>query len=163
MPNRRNGETGTLARGFFVWNSEVGSKTLGVATFLFDYVCGNRIVWGAEGYKEIKLRHTVAAPERFVEEVTPALEKYAESSTASITEALETARNAKLGDKLDDFLANRFGPRMGEKIKLAHLADEGRPMENLWDVVVGATAYARNIPFQGDRVEIERKAGAILN
>ena len=29
----------SLARGFFVWNSEVGDKTLGAGFFLFDYVC----------------------------------------------------------------------------------------------------------------------------
>ena len=49
VPNRRNGQSGSLARGFFVWNSEVGADTLGVATFLFDYVCSNRIVWGCRG------------------------------------------------------------------------------------------------------------------
>jgi len=34
-----------LARGFFVWNSEEGGKSLGAGFFLFDYVCANRIVW----------------------------------------------------------------------------------------------------------------------
>ena len=62
IPNRRNGQPGTLARGFFVWNSEVGSTTLGIATFLFDYVCSNRIVWGAQEFNEIRVRHTVSAP-----------------------------------------------------------------------------------------------------
>ena len=36
IPGRRNGRTGSLARGFFVWNSEVGDTTLGVEFFLFD-------------------------------------------------------------------------------------------------------------------------------
>lgn len=49
MPNRRNGQPGSLARGFFVWNSEVGSQSIGAAFFLFDYVCMNRIVWGGAG------------------------------------------------------------------------------------------------------------------
>lgn len=162
MPNRRNGQPGTLARGFFVWNSEVGAQTFGVATFLFDYVCGNRIVWGAEGYREIRLRHTASAPERWIHEVAPALETYANSQTADITKALTDARNAHLGDKLDSFLTQRFGARTGEKIKLAHLADEGRPMENLWDVITGATAYARQIPHTNDRVKLERKAGDLF-
>ena len=45
-PNRRAGRFGSFARGFFVWNSEVGKTTLGAGFFLFDYVCCNRIVWG---------------------------------------------------------------------------------------------------------------------
>jgi hypothetical protein len=38
VADRRNGQPGSLARGFFVWNSEVGNSTFGMATFLFDYV-----------------------------------------------------------------------------------------------------------------------------
>ena len=30
-----------LARGFFVWNSEEGGKSLGAGFYLFDYVCAN--------------------------------------------------------------------------------------------------------------------------
>jgi hypothetical protein len=33
-----------------VWNSEVGKTTLGAGFFLFDYVCCNRIIWGADQY-----------------------------------------------------------------------------------------------------------------
>lgn len=163
IPNRRDGQPGTMARGFFVWNSETGARTLGVATFLFDYVCCNRIVWGASEYKEIRIRHTVSAPDKFVEEIGPALESYAQSSTASITKAITDAREKQLGDKLDDFLANRFGKRIADKIKLAHTADEGRPIETLWDAVTGATAYARSLGHQDARVDIERKAGDILD
>src|SRR5437762_14385951 len=42
VPDRRNG-SGPMARGFFVWNSETGDKTLGLGFFLFDYVCADQI------------------------------------------------------------------------------------------------------------------------
>jgi hypothetical protein len=51
VPDRRNGSGGSMARGFFVWSSEVGDKTLGLGFFLFDYVCQNRIVWGADPHR----------------------------------------------------------------------------------------------------------------
>lgn len=163
VPGRRDGKSGTMARGFFVWNSEVGSKTLGIATFLFDYVCCNRIVWGAEGYEEIKIMHFASASTRWVEEVAPAIESYANKSTATITQAIEAAQAARIGsDKLDDFLRQRFTRGQAEGIKAAHLADEDRPIESLWDVTVGATAYARGIKYQNDRVGIERTAGKIM-
>src|SRR5438067_8801265 len=60
VPDRRNG-SGSMARGFFVWNSETGDKTLGLGFFLFDYVCANRIVWGADQYTEVRIRHTKGA------------------------------------------------------------------------------------------------------
>src|SRR5215469_10375538 len=58
LPNRRAGRSGSFARGFFVWNSEVGKTTLGAGFFLFDYVCCNRIIWGADQYTEVRIRHT---------------------------------------------------------------------------------------------------------
>lgn len=164
VPDRRHGRSGEMARGFFVWNSEVGSATLGIATFLFDYVCCNRIVWGAEGFAEIKVRHTISAPDRFVEEVAPAIESYAHKSTTSITEAIAAAKEKRLGDKdaVADFLAKRFTKSQATAISLAHMAEEDRPIETLWDATVGATAYAKGIKYQDDRVDIERKAGKIM-
>lgn len=163
LPGRRNGQRGSLARGFFVWNSEVGSETFGIATFLFDYVCCNRIVWGAKGYEEIKFRHTSGAPHRFVEEATPALIAYAQKSETGIIDAIENARSKRLdADKVDDFLNARFTRSQAKAIKLIHEAEEEKPIENLWDVAVGATAYARGIEFQDERVKIERIAGSVI-
>lgn len=165
IPNRRNGEPGSMARGFFVWNSEVGAQTLGIATFLFDYVCMNRIVWGATQYSEIKIRHTSGAPARFIEEVLPAIKRYAAGSDTSIKEAIEKARAARIGDedKVRDFLSKRYTRTQAGAIMMAHKNEEGRPIESLWDAAVGATAYARGIQYQNERVEIEREAGKILD
>jgi hypothetical protein len=162
VPNRRDGKTGSLSRGFFVWNSEVGSATFGVGLFLFDYVCSNRIVWGAQDYKEIKIRHTSGAPHRWLDEVAPAIQAYAQSSIGPMQATIEAAQRKKVDD-LDAFLkARRFTGSQVGGIRAAHAADEGRPMETLWDVATGVTAYARGITYQDDRVEIERRGGEIL-
>jgi len=166
LPNRRDGKPGSVARGFFVWNSEVGSATYGIATFLYDFTCSNRMVWGAQEYKEIRIRHTASAPDRFLDEVRPALEAYAHSSSKSVTEAIEAARKARIDGTdgaLDEFLSKRFGKRMSPVIQAIHKAEEGRPIETLWDAAVGATAYARSITWQDERVAIERKAGEIID
>jgi hypothetical protein len=162
VPNRRGGEPGSLARGFFVWNSEHGSSTFGLATFLFDYICSNRIVWGAEDYQEIRIRHTASAPHRFIEEVAPALERYANSSTASITRALEDARSKKI-DRVEDFLKNRFTASQARAIMTTHQLEEGRPIETLWDAATGITAFARGVEHQDVRVGFEREAGKVLD
>ena len=50
-------------RGFYCWNSEVGSKTLGIASFYLRAVCMNRNLWGVENFEEITIRHSkFAAP-----------------------------------------------------------------------------------------------------
>lgn len=172
IPNRRDGQPGSFARGFFVWNSEVGAQALGVATFLFDYVCKNRIVWGAEEYKEIRIRHTSGAPDRWLGEVMPAIRAYAESSANSVTAAIEHARATPLtaglfdqkarDEKVREFLAKRFSRSKAAAIQAAHIADEGRPIETLWDAVTGVTAYARGVAYQDERVQLERDAGDLL-
>lgn len=164
VPNRRNGQSGSMARGLFVYNSEVGAQTLGVAAFLFDYVCCNRIVWGAEGFKEIKIRHTSGAPDRWIEQVQPAIQRYANGAASIIQDKIIEAQAKKIGDRerVDAFLNTRFTKSQAKAINLAHEAEEGRPIETLWDVTVGATAYARTIEWQDERVDIERKAGAVM-
>lgn len=162
MPNRRNGQTGSLAKGFFVWNSEVGSSTFGIATFLFDFVCANRIVWGAEEFKEITIRHTSGAPAKFIHEIAPQLESYSNADTQIVTQVINNAQKAKIDD-VDEFLAKRFSKKQVQAIQQAHMDDENRPIETLWDATTGITAWARTIHHQDARVSVERKAGAILD
>lgn len=165
VPGRRNGQTGEMARGFFVWNSEVGDKTLGVATFLFDYVCMNRIVWGAQGYQEIRVRHTISAPDKFIEQVAPAIEAYSNASAAGINEAIENARSKRFDDEeaMIEFLGKRFSVDKAKAFNLSHIAEEGRPIETLWDATVGMTAYAKNLKYQDARVDLEREAGKVMD
>ena len=161
LPNRRDGQTGSMARGFFVWNSEVGSSTLGISTFLFDYVCSNRIVWGASNISEIKIRHTGGATDRWLQEVVPAIQTYANGSTAGIVASIEDARSRRIDD-VAGFLNKRFSRSQSSAIMAAHMTDESRPIETLWDAATGITAYARGIAHQDARVAIEREAGKLL-
>lgn len=163
IANRRDGEPGTLARGFFVWNSEVGASTLGIGTFLFDYACSNRIVWGAREYKEIRVRHSAGAPDRFIEEVAPALHAMSTSSTANLQAHIKAAQNTLLGDRLADFLSTRFGARTVPLLHDIHMDEEHRPIESLWDIATAVTAYARGIPNNDRRIELERDAGKVLD
>ena len=165
VPNRRDGKSGTMARGFFLWNSEVGDKTLGISTFLFDYACSNRIVWGATEHKEMRIRHSSGAPHRWIEEMAPALELYAHSSTVSIEAAIKATQQARLGneDDVSKFLHDRFTSNQAQAIKLAHIAEEDRPIETVWDAITGATAYAKKIGYTSDRIELERTAGKLID
>jgi hypothetical protein len=87
-----NGEPDLFFRGFYCWNSEVGSKTLGMATFYLRAVCCNRNLWGVEDFEEISIRHSKFAANRFAHEAAPALENFADSSPRSFIEGIRTAR-----------------------------------------------------------------------
>ena len=169
IDNRRDGQKGSLARGFFVWNSEVGSQSIGAAFFLFDYVCKNRIVWGVKEFKEIRMRHSSGAPDRWLHEITPVIAAYDNASASPIEATLAAAQAMRIADNskqdaIAAFLAKRnFTKGEAAGIMAAHEREEGRPIETVWDAVTGATAYAKTIPAQDDRVTMERKGGAMLD
>ncbi len=152
---------GMLYRGFVVSNSEEGSASLSIRFFAYDGICGNRIIWGGVELGGLSIRHTASAPDRFVEEVQAALTDYSNSSTAKMVDRVTIAQQQRV-DNLDKFLADRFGSRTVKSIVRAHDDDEHRPMETVWDVVTGVTAYARGIKNQDARILVEREAGMIL-
>ena len=73
-----DGSPDVFFRGFYCWNSEVGAKTLGIASFYLRAVCQNRNLWGVEDFEEITMRHSKYAASRFAHEAEPALIQFAE-------------------------------------------------------------------------------------
>jgi hypothetical protein len=161
VKGRRNGETGLMSRGMIISNSEVGSATFRIAGFTYDYMCSNRMIWGVDGFREVKIRHTAGAPDRWAEELMPTLKAYANSSSASITQAINAAQDARI-DKVAEFLAGRFGPRMVAPLQAIHQAEEGKPIETVWDAATAVTAYAKGIEFQDERTLLEAEAGKLM-
>lgn len=49
-----------FAPGFFVWNSEVGRRSLGMQSFWFQRICQNHIVWDATNVVEFTRKHTAS-------------------------------------------------------------------------------------------------------
>ena len=163
-----NGEPDLMFRGFYAWNSETGSKTAGIAAMYLRGVCMNRNLWGVENFQEIKIRHTKFAPDRFAMEARPALESFAHGSTATFVEGVQAAKAAKIAHDDEsrlEFLSKRAGlsGRMAKAANARHLKEEGRPVETVWDAAQAITAIARDIPHQDARIEVEKKAGILLN
>lgn len=169
VPNRRNGKPGSVARGFIVTNSEVGAGVIAVYFFTFDYICMNRTIWGLGDVKEIKLRHTLNAPERWLDEIAPAIENYGQVKASAFEQRLITAQNTKLDKPAEEILKAKLDlpvvtDKMLKSIVAAYKADEPEHpiMETVFDLTVGVTAYARSIQFQNERVPVERAAGRLL-
>jgi hypothetical protein len=153
-------------RGFYCWNSEVGSKTLGIASFYLRAVCMNRNLWGVENFEEITIRHSKFAAQRFAHEATPALTSFANSSPAPFIAGIKAARErivARNGDDRENFLRKRgFSKSETAKIVETVLQEEGRPPESLFDFVQGITALARGKAHQDARLELEGRAKRLL-
>lgn len=161
-----NGEPDLYFRGFYCWNSEVGSKTLGIASFYLRAVCMNRNLWGVEGFEEITIRHSKFATHRFAHQAAPALTSFANSSPAPFVAGIRAARQrivARTDEDRKSFLRKR-GFSKGETAKIIEtvLQEEGHPPESIFDFVQGMTAHARTKTHQDGRLELEAKAKTLL-
>ncbi|MCG2631785.1 DUF932 domain-containing protein [Bradyrhizobium sp. WYCCWR 13023] len=154
-------------RGFYCWNSEVGAKTLGIASFYLRAVCQNRNLWGVEHFEEITIRHSKYAASRFAHEAAPALTRFADSSALSFVNGIKAARErivAKTDEERTEFLRKRgFGKAETAKIIETVLAEEGRKPESVFDFVQGITAMARDKPHQDARLDLESRAKKLLD
>ena len=154
-------------RGFYCWNSEVGAKTLGIASFYLRAVCQNRNLWGVEDFEEITIRHSKYAASRFAHEAAPALTRFANSSPMPFVNGIRAARErivARTDDERTEFLRKRgFGKAETAKVIEAVLAEEGRKPESIFDFVQGITAVARDKPHQDARLDLEARAKKLLD
>ena len=154
-------------RGFFCWNSEVGAKTLGMASFYLRAVCQNRNLFGVEDFQEITIRHSKYAASRFATEAMPALTRFANSSPAPFVNSIRAARAqivARTDEDRADFLRKRgFSKSETAKIIETVLAEEGHPPTSLFDFVQGITAIARGKTCQDARLELEAQAKKLLD
>lgn len=155
-----------LNRGFIVWNSEVGSATFGLMTFLFRAVCGNHIIWGASDVKQILIRHTAGGPARFDGQATPALLDYANASVAPIEAAIKKAKDYLLpkdSDGLIQWAAGRGFTRAEIRDAVDIAEKEEGDCRNLWNFVQGLTASAREYAYMDARVNLEKRAGKLMD
>lgn len=168
----KDGSPDYLFRGFYVTNSETGSGALKIVTFYLRGICQNRCLWGVEHFSELSIRHTSQAPSRFIEEATPALLQFANGSERTIRDGVEKAKEAVIAKDEEEaltFLRGRgFSAKRAKEIaaldsESGAQREEGDFPRTAWDTVQSITAFARRIPNNDDRLEVERVAGKILD
>ncbi|TWB86845.1 hypothetical protein FBZ93_12627 [Bradyrhizobium macuxiense] len=163
----RDGSPDLYFRGFYCWNSEVGAKTLGMASFYLRAVCQNRNLWGVEDFEQITIRHSKYAASRFAQEAVPALTNFANSSPMPFVNGIRAAREkvvARTDDDRGEFLRKRgFSKTETAKIIETVLAEEGRKPESVFDFVQGITAVARGKTHQDARLDLEARAKKLLD
>lgn len=161
---------GGLSRGFFAGNSETGAKSFWIKTFFYEYVCGNHRVWGAEGVRELRVRHVGNADDRAFAGLQAELVKYADASAGEDEAKVVSARRFILGADKDAVLDKVFGLKTGLTRKMigegydravVHEDWYGNP-RSAWGLVGGITEIAREIPYADERVEVERASGKVL-
>ena len=163
----KEGHPDYLFRGCYVWNSEVGNRSLGMATMYLRAVCANRILWGVENFQEVTMRHSKLAPDRFLMELKPALKSFHDAGTERLLTGIAEARKAVVATDLDTrkaFLyAQKFSRKATDEIIAQVTESEGHAPSSIWDFVQGITQHAQANEHQDVRLEEEKAAQKILD
>lgn len=158
-------------RGFFIWNSEVGAGSCGLMTFLYEYVCDNRIVWNVNDVQAITIAHRQNAGDRFLEEIEPLLIDYSQRSQILDLGPIKEAQRIRLNDYATDeddmgvewvSKTTGIGPKVVNDAFNRTLSVDHEPVDTVWDAVQSLTAYARSIPYTNRRVSMESNAAILL-
>jgi hypothetical protein len=159
IPNRRAGMYGDFARGFIIRNSCVGASYFTIETFLFDYTCYNRNIWGVSNHNTVKIRHSGDAPERIMYEAWPAIKALSNESPKPMQDLLLAAAAKKV---TMEKIVGWYGPKEADMLTAVSMVEERKPIETLFDLSASWSARAKKSRFMDDRMKMEREAGKVL-
>lgn len=168
-----DGSPDLVFRAFFARNSEVGAYKFEIVMMLLRGVCENRCLWGMETMMQVSMQHRRRAPERFADEILPALDAIADMPVDPIVASIKAAQTPVAllqGDKETTpaeaqikFLVDQLKFTKGQaKAIVAHDAPGTPRVESMWDLMNKATSYAQTADFADDRFAIEAKASKLL-
>jgi hypothetical protein len=155
-----------FAPGFFLWNSEVGRRSLGLSTFWFQAVCGNHLVWDAVELQELRRKHTAGIHDGLseVRRMIESLVQRRDERRGGFIHAIESAMETKLGADETEVL-KQLG-RAGVRGKLAKAAIEAAQRQGLltvFSLVDALTRLAQDQVNAGDRLAIDQQAATLLS
>lgn len=159
------GKTEAFAPGLFLWNSEVGCRSVGMQTFWFQAVCQNHIVWDAVEVIDFSRKHTAN-----VHECLSEVRRHIESLVAKrdarrdgFARVMANAFKARLGNDAEEVakvLAKHGIPRDLGKRALAMAQEQGR--FTVFSLVDALTRLAGEFKNAGDRLDADEKTGRLL-
>jgi hypothetical protein len=155
-----------FAPGFFVWNSEVGCRSLGIQTFWFQQVCRNHIVWDATEVVDLAWKHTTSVHKGLTEmrRLIEGLVARRDQRRDSFVRVLRNAMTVKLGEDAEEVLTallkNGIPRNLGRTA--VELAQQRGERFSVFALVDALTRLAQEQENAGDRSAIDVKAGGLL-
>ena len=154
-----------FAPGFFVWNSEVGRRSVGLQTFWFQAVCQNHIVWDAIEVVDFSRKHTtnvhdaLIAIRRGIDDLVAKRDARRDQFATAIGKAMKE----RLGDDAEEVmkkLAEHGISRSLAKQATELAATQGR--FTIFSLVDALTRLTGKVQWIGDRTEADQKAASLL-
>ncbi|MCG3122929.1 MAG: hypothetical protein GIKADHBN_01334 [Phycisphaerales bacterium] len=158
-----NGEA--FAPGFFLWNSEVGKRSVGIQTFWFQAVCQNHIVWDAVEVIDFSRKHTANVRDalRDIRALIHELVERRDVRRHGFVEVIKKAMNTTLGTEDEDVLKALGIHGVGKALAKEALEIARRNGRfTIFALVDAITRIGARATNAGDRVEIDAAAGPLL-
>jgi hypothetical protein len=156
----------SFAPGMFVWNSEVGRRSLGIQTFWFQRVCANHIVWDAVEVVDFTRKHTASISDslREMRQIIENLVAKRDQRRDEFAKIIRKAMTEKLGDDAEEVakvLAEQGIPRSLAKDALVCATNMGK--FTIFALIDALTRYTRDIKNAGDRLDADQKVANLLD
>lgn len=154
-----------FAPGFFLWNSEVGRRSLGIQTFWFQKICQNHIVWDAVEVVEFSRKHTANVREGLFEirRIIDTLVAKRDERRDSFVRVIRNAMTERLGDdaaEVAKVLVREGIPANLTKQALEIAREQGG--FTIFSLVDALTRVTQKIQYAGDRMEADSKVSSLL-
>jgi hypothetical protein len=155
-----------FAPGFFIWNSEVGRRSLGIQSFWFQKICQNHIVWDAVEVVEFTRKHTANVREGLgeIRRIIERLISKRDERRDGFVEVVRKAMREKLGHDADE-VAKRLGqegiPRTLIKDAMEIAQQQGG--FTIFALVDALTQLSQKVQLAGNRLELDAKIGQLLS
>ena len=155
----------SFAPGFFLWNSEVGRRSLGIQTFWFQAVCQNHIVWDAVEVVEFTRKHTGAVRDslgeirRLIELLVLKRDSRRDGFAKALGKAMQTTLGTDAEDVMKELTRNGIpGHLATEAIAIAR--QQGR--FTIFALVDALTRLTQRLKYAGERAEADSKVAGLL-
>lgn len=164
-----DGSDGGLSRGLIVDNSEVGGGSLGLMSFLYRYMCGNHIIWGASEVVDVRIPHVGSIRDKLAE-TQVIVQKYMDSSASDDEARIEKARTITIGKNRDEVIDALFAMLRNKGLTRKALEAgydacqpevDGSPRTQ-WGIVNGLTRASQETVYADQRAQLDKAAGRVM-
>lgn len=154
-----------FAPGFFVWNSEVGRRSLGIQTFWFQAVCQNHIVWDAVEVIDFTRKHTANVRDGLtaIRQLIEGLVAQRDSRRDQFATVMRNAMQTRLGSDADEVMKTVCDQGIPQPLvkKAMEIARKNGSF-TIYSLVDAMTRLTQQSKYAGDRMEADARVGRLL-